>query len=254
MKKKLIFALIITTLLSCSTKKDILYFQDIDVTAQKDVVYSQNNVQINDILSISVSAIIPETALPYNQKYYSNNAMGSGEANSKLSGYLVNSEGTITFPILGKIEVLGKTINEIEDIIEKKLIDKGQLVEPIVNVRVINAKITILGNVNQAGTFPYYEQNLTLLQAIGDAGDLSMSGKRNDILIIREENGKRTYGRIDLRKTDWFDGPYYYVKQNDIIYVNPNGPMVKSAGYITNLQGVIGLFFTGLSLILLLTR
>ena len=233
MKKKLIFVLIITTLLSCSTKKDILYFQDIDVTAQKDVVYSQNNVQINDILSISVSAIIPETALPYNQKYYSNNAMGSGEANSKLSGYLVNSEGTITFPILGKIEVLGKTINDVEDIIEKMLIDKGQLVEPIVNVRVIN---------------------LTLLQAIGNAGDLSMSGKRNDILIIREENGKRTYGRIDLRKTDWFDGPYYYVKQNDIIYVNPNGPMVKSAGYITNLQGVIGLFFTGLSLILLLTR
>ena len=113
MKKKLIFALIITTLLSCSTKKDILYFQDIDVTVQKDVVYSQNKVQINDILSISVSAIIPETALPYNQKYYSNNTMGSGEANSKLSGYLVNSEGTITFPILGKIEVLGKTINDV---------------------------------------------------------------------------------------------------------------------------------------------
>lgn len=254
MKKNIIFALIISTLLSCSTKKQMLYFQDIDEKSQKDVVYSENKVQINDILSITVSAIIPETALPYNQRFYSNTSSGSNEGNAKLSGYLVSSDKTITFPILGKLEILGMTTSEVEDLIEKMLIDKGQLVEPIVNVRVINGKFTILGDIANPGTFPYYEQNLTLLQAIGNAGDLSMTGKRNDILIIREENGKRFYGRVDLRKTDWFDGPFYYVKQNDIIYVNPNGPTVRSAGYVTNLQGVIGLFFTGLSLILLLTR
>jgi polysaccharide export outer membrane protein len=254
MKKIICFAFLLLNLISCSTKKDILYFQDIKDKKQTQVIYTQNKIQVNDILTITVSAINPESALPYNAKFYNAGTISNSENTMKLNGYLVNTDGNISFPILGKIPVAGKTTSEVEDLIEKTLIDQGQLTNPTVNVRVNNAKITILGDIGSPGTYPYFEQNLTLLQAIGYAGDLSISGKRNDILIIREQDGKRTYGHIDMRKTDWFDSEYYYIKQNDIIYVNPNGPKIKSAGYITNIQGLLGLFFTGLTLILLLKK
>lgn len=254
MKNFIYFSILIISLTSCSTKKDILYFQDIKDKPQTQVIYSQNKIQVNDILTITVSAINPDSALPFNAKFYNVGIATNSETSMKLNGYLVNSEGFISFPILGNIQVQGKTTNEVEDLIEKLLTDQGQLTNPIVIARITNAKITILGDVSGPGTYPYYEQNLTLLQALGYAGDLSLSGKRSDILIIREEDGKRTYGHIDMRKTDWFDSPYYYIKQNDIIYVNPNGPKIKSAGYVTNIQGLIGLLFTGLTLTLLLTR
>ena len=253
MKKIISFAFLLLTLISCSTKRDILYFQDIKDKPETKVIYTQNNIQINDILTITVSAINPESAMPFNANFY-NSGTGSSENAMKLNGYLVNTDGNISLPILGNIPVAGKTTSEVEDLIEKILIDQGQLTNPTVIVRVTNAKITILGDIGNPGTYPYFEQNVTLLQAIGDAGDLKMSGKRNDILIIREENGKRTYGHIDMRKTDWFNSEYYYIKQNDIIYVYPNGPRVNSAGYITNYTGLLSAFFTALSLYLLLTK
>ena len=247
------FIILLVTLNSCSTKKDILYFQDIKNKPQTEVIYTQNKIQINDILTITVSAINPDSALPFNAKFYNNSGINSENA-MKLNGYLVNNEGNISFPVLGNIQVLGKTTNQVEDLIKKTLIDQGQLTNPIVSARLTNAKITILGDISSPGTYPYYEQNLTLLQAIGYAGDLSISAKRNDILIIREEDGKRTYGHIDMRKTDWFNSEYYYIKQNDIIYVNPNGPKIHSAGYITNYTGFVSLFLTALSLYLLFTK
>ena len=255
MKKIIYFAFLILTLISCSTKRDIHYFQDIKDKPETKVIYTQNNIQINDILSINVSALIPESALPFNAKFYnSGTTSGNNDNSMMLNGYLVNTDGNISFPILGNIPVAGKTTSEVEDLIEKILVDQGQLTNPTVIIRVANAKITILGDISGPGTYPFFEQNVTLLQAIGNAGDLSMSGKRNDILIIREENGKRTYGHIDMRKTDWFNSEYYYIKQNDIIYVYPNGPKVHSAGYITNYTGLVSAFFTGLSLYLLLTK
>ena len=260
MKKIISFAFLLLVLTSCSTKKDILYFQDIKDKPQTEVIYTQNKIQVNDILRITVSAINPDSALPFNANFYNAGSSGNtgsatnGQNAMNLNGYLVNADGNISMPILGNIQVLGKTTNEIEDLIEKILIDQGQLTNPTVIVRVTNAKITILGDIGNPGTYPYFEQNLTLLQALGYAGDLSIFGKRNDILIIREQDGKRTYGHIDMRKTDWFDSEYYYIKQNDIIYVNPNGPKIKSAGYVTNIQGLLSLFFTGLTLTLLLTR
>jgi polysaccharide export outer membrane protein len=252
MKKIISYVFLLLTLISCSTKRDILYFQDIKDKPETKVIYIQNNIQINDILSITVSAINPNSALPFNQSFY-NVGTGTNSENS-MNGYLVNTDGNISLPILGNIKVLGKTTIEVEDLIEKILIDQGQLTNPTVIARVTNAKITILGDISGPGVYPFSEQNVTLIQAIGRAGDLSMSGKRNDILIIREENGKRTYGHIDMRKTDWFNSEYYYIKQNDIIYVYPNGPKVHSAGYITSYGGLISAFFTGLSLYLLFTK
>jgi polysaccharide export outer membrane protein len=260
MKKIISFAFLLLVLISCTTKRDIHYFQDIKDKPETKVIYTQNKIQVNDILMITVSAINPQSALPFNATFYNSEVGANGGAGANgqngmiMNGYLVNADGNISMPILGNVQVLGKTTKEIEDFIEKILIDQGQLTNPTVMARVTNAKITILGDISGPGTYPYFEQNITLLQALGYAGDLSISGKRNDILIIREENGKRTYGHIDMRKTDWFNSEYYYIKQNDIIYVYPNGPKVNSAGYITNYTGLVGVFFTALSLYLLLTK
>lgn len=259
MKKIISFVFLTLTLISCSTKRDILYFQDIKGKPETEIIYTQNKIQVNDILMTTVTALNPESALPFNATFYNaGGANGGSGANGQnamnLNGYLVNADGNISMPILGNIQVLGKTTIEVEDLIEKILIDQGQLTNPTVIVRVINAKITILGDIGGPGTYPYLEPNITLLQAIGYAGDLRLTGKRNNILIIREKDGKRTYGNIDMRKTDWFKSEYYYIKPNDIIYVYPNGPKINSVGYITNYQGILSAFFTALSIYLLITK
>ena len=111
-----------------------------------------------------------------------------------------------------------------------------------------------MGEVNSPGTYDFTEQNITLLQAIGYAGDLAIGGKRKEVLLIREENGIRQQTTIDLTSTKWFDSPYYFIKQNDIIYVNPSGPVIKSAGYIGNLGTFLSVFSLALSTVLLIIR
>jgi polysaccharide export outer membrane protein len=252
MKKIVLFFFYILFITSCTTKKDIIYFQDIKNKQQAQVKYIVPKIQVNDILNINVSALNPEAVAPFNQQFI--NVGAQNDINLNLRGYLVSAEGNIVFPIVGKIRLLGSSLEEAEDIIKNILVSKGLLVEPVVSVRLLNGKITILGDINNPGTYPYSEQNITLLQALGYASDLSISAIRKDILVIREENGTRTYGHIDMTKTDWFDSPYYYIKQNDVIYVYPNGPKIKSAGYITNLSTVLSVVATSITLILLITR
>lgn len=252
MKKIVLFFLSIILITSCTTKKDIVYFQDIKNKQQSQVQYVVPKIQINDILNVNVSALNPEAVAPFNQQL--DNLGNQLDANMKLRGYLVSAEGNIVFPIVGKIKLAGTTPEEAEDIIKNILVSKGLLVDPVISVRLLNGKITILGDISKPGTYPYSEQNITLLQALGYASDLSISGIRKDILVIREENGTRTYGHIDMTKTDWFDSPYYYIKQNDVIYVYPNGPKIKSAGYLTNLSTVLSVVASSITLILLITR
>lgn len=239
---------------SCSSKKDIFYFQDIAAKKQSEVVYNPLKIQVNDILNITVSALNQEAAASYNFQLGNNSVNTSSPDAMKFQGYIVPADGVIVMPVLGKVTVLGKTTRELEDFLVNLLITDGHILNPYVKVRILNPKITILGEVNSPGTFAYSEQSISLLQAIGYAGDLNLMANRKDILIIREENGTRTYNHIDLTKTDWFSGPFYYVKQNDVIYVTPNGPKVKSAGYVTNLLGVFSLISATLTLYFLIKR
>jgi polysaccharide export outer membrane protein len=114
----------------------------------------------------------------------------------------------------------------------------------------MNAKFTVLGEVNKPGTYTFNEENISVLQALGYAGDLTINGVRNDILIIREENNVKTYAKIDLTSKDWFNSPYYYIKPNDVVYVNPNGAKVKSAGYIGSLGNFLTIVSIGVSTVL----
>lgn len=246
--KKSIFLLLSLVLLSCSTRKEIVYYQDID---NKDFVpietiNSHPRIQINDILNISTSAQNPESLLAF--------SINPGESSGvqprqvellKLTGYLVNSEGEINFPKLGKIEVQGKTTQDIQDILEEKL--SVYIKNPTVNVRIINFKFTVQGEVRQPGTYEIIEENMTLPQALGLAGDLTINGKRENILIFRQEGNEREIKRIDLTQTDWMNTKYYFIKPNDIIYIEPNSPKVKSAGFIGNvgtLLSVVSILFS----------
>lgn len=251
MIKKIFLLLLSLTIFSCASKKDILYYQDIQTNSQEYINYLPSTIQINDILFIKVSALIPESAEPFNLQM-STNSNNVNIETYRIQGYLVSQEGTIVFPILGTINLAGKTTLEAQALLVKMLNDGGYIKEPTVSVRVINSKITVLGEVKSPGTYNYDEQNLSLNQAIGLAGDLTVNGVRKDILLIREVNGVRTYARIDITSSDWFSSPYYYVKQNDIIIVNPNGPKITSSGYINSLGTSLGLISFGLTLYLLL--
>lgn len=254
---KHIFIVIISMFLaqSCATKKEILYFQDADEFNNTAVTYERPTIQPNDILRITVGTLVMETALPYNAPQIAGASSGGGDSNLiKLEGYLVTNEQTINFPQLGIISTANKTVKELEVDIKQRLIDGGHLNNPTVNVRVMNAKITILGEVGSPGTYDFYEENITILQAIGNAGDLTINGKRDDILLIRETDGIYTTARIDLTSAKLLNSPYFYLKSNDVIMVNPNGPKVKSAGYIGNLGSLIGVASILLSTVILITR
>ena len=253
MKKLTIILLAFILLASCTSRKKIVYFQDIDSTALEDVDNYSDQLEIptNDILNINVRTLNPDAALQFNPQ------AGQGQQNIRLdilkvNGYLVKKDGTIDFPELGAISVKGKSTKEVQRFLEKELQD--YLKNPIVSVRLINYKFTVLGEVNRPGTYEIIEENYTLLQALGQAGGLTINGKRKNVLVIRHKDGERIAKRIDLTSSDWMNSPFYFVKQNDQIYVEPNNPQVKRAGFIGNASTVLSALSVILSAIVIIFR
>jgi len=252
---KCIFLLIISLVLlqSCVSKKEMLYLQDVESYNNTDVTFNNHTLQVDDILKISVSTLMPEAALPYN-----NVTAGSVVANNievmKLDGYLVSQNSTINFPVLGELSVKEKTAQDLENYIKKLLVDGGYLISPNVTVRLLNAKVTILGEVKMPGTFSFTENNISLLQALGLAGDLTINGSREDVMVLRYIDGVQTTTRINLTSAGFVGGPYQMVKPNDVIVVNPNSAKVSSAGYVGNLSAILGIASILLTSIVLLTR
>ena len=250
LSSKLIFMFLcmILILQSCATRKEVEYFNDIKIGSQDKIIYYQNKIQINDILSIRVGELLPEVVEPFN------NYITTLES-AQLNGYLVSYEGNIVFPRLGTISVAGKTTIEVETIINKLLIDKELIKNPVVSVRIINSRVTVLGpagNSSIGATIPFGGNNtLTILQAIGN---IAPTGIKNDIVLIREEDGVRRYVKLDITKIDLINSPYYYLKQNDVIYIKPTGPAVLQSGWLTSIGVILGVFSSALALYILLTR
>ena len=240
---------------SCVSNKDLLYFGDANMSQSTPINYTSNTLQPNDILDIKIGALVPETAIPYNSQTINN--LGPQIQNIevlKLQGYLVGTDGSIVLPILGKIEVVNKSIASLEQELISILEDGQHLVSPSVSVRLLNAKVTVLGEVGRPGTYTFTEQFISLPQALGYAGDLSINGKRTDILLIREQQGERRISQIDLTTTNWMNNPEYRIMPNDVIVVNPNNAKVKSAGIIGNASTVVSIVSVLLSITILLTR
>ncbi len=248
-----LLALCLFLLSSCASKKSLHYFQNIKSETSNSLRFEAPKVQPNDILDIKVSALVPETTLPYNRQVATTMGANSLEL-LKLQGYLVANDGTIKFPVLGEMKVDDLSPKELEAKLELELEEGGHLVEPTVSVRLLNAKFSVLGEVQRPGTYNFTEQHLTLPQALGYAGDLTINGIREDVLLIREEWGERRVTHLDLTTTDWFNSPYFFVKPNDVIVVNPNTAKVKSAGVVGNAGTVLTIFSLILSSVVILTR
>lgn len=253
MKKILLPIILLLSLLqSCTTKKQMLYVQDLDKYSNSTLTYATTKIQPNDILKIEVGDLNPVVAAPFNMNVGSN-AQSSVEM-MKLTGYLVNPQGNITMPILNEVNVGGLTPSNVETKIKDRLIKEGYLVSPTVLVRVLNNKFTILGEVKSPGVIPFTEESISVLDAIGLAGDLTYSGIRKDVLLIREVDGKRMVYHIDLTTASWMSDPNYRIRQNDVIMVNPNKLKANSGGLIKDPIQVLGLVASLLAVVLLIIK
>ena len=252
-----IYLLVIAAIIllqSCVSKKEILYMQDLDTYTPSELSYNNSEIQIDDVLKITVGTLMPEAAIPYNKNFGALGQQNQSIDIMILDGYLVFQDKTINFPVLGTISVDGKTTNDLEKDLKERLEVGGYLIDPIVTIRLLNAKVTILGEVKKPGTFNFTENNLSFLQALGMAGDLTISGNREDIIIIRSIDGIQTTSHLNLTSADWLNGPYQNIRTNDVIVVNPNASMIKTAGYIGNISVFLGVFTVVLSSIILLTN
>ncbi len=179
--------------------------------------YSDLSIQPHDALAITVSCIDPQLASPFN--LVDARSGGQIESNSPFSSFLVDNNGEINYPVLGKIQVAKLTMPQLRDTLVKKL--KTYIKDPTVNIRRVNFHVTVLGEVAKPGTFNIASERITLLEALGMAGDLTPYSDRQRILVLREENGKVTSMKIDLQSPDFFTSPYYFLHQNDMVYVDP---------------------------------
>src|SRR5690606_34057286 len=172
--------------------------------------YVPPDIRPNDILIINVAAFDMEAAAPFNLVQPARNLMQvRNMANREVQGYLVHDDGTIEFPVLGTVEVGGLTRKELVHYLKKEI--STYIKNPIINIDIVNYKVTVLGEVNRPGTFTIPDERITILEALGMAGDLNIYGKRDNILVLREENGVRTYSKIDITKSDFIQSPFYYL-------------------------------------------
>ncbi len=199
-------------------------------------------IQPDDIIEIIVSSINPEATAPFNQGNTTpvvpgvsssniNALVTTDNRNTGAAGYLVSKEGMIHFPVLGKMKVVGLTMSRLKDSLTLML--DPYLKNPIVNARLLNYKITVLGEVARPSSYTLQSERVSVVDAIGLAGDLTIYGQRENVLLIREENGERKFIRMNLKSSAIFQSPYYYLKQNDVLYVEPNKSKVVAADATT---------------------
>jgi polysaccharide export outer membrane protein len=251
MIKSFLYSLILIVLVaSCASKKDVYYFQDIDSTAAENS-FKFLNIQPGDILDIQIKALNPESVLVF-QRQATLGLQQQQVQNRAIDGYLVGEDGSINLPIVGAIDTTNQSTQALAQIIQEAL--KPYINNPTVNIRLLNFRISVLGEVNNPGTFTVLEERLSLPQALGLAGDLTINGDRNHLLLIRNEAGKKTNQVIDLTKTDFLQSPFYFLKQNDIIYVRPNSARVKSSGLVGNASTLVSILSLAVSLFIVITR
>ncbi|KAF2509245.1 polysaccharide export protein [Flavobacterium zhairuonense] len=235
------FLLLLFLCFSCGSKKDVVYYQNIDgMTAQQNPISYEIKLQPDDLLMILVSADDPEVAIPFNLRTYSttnNSRLDITRGQETVQLYLVDQNGYIEFPVLGKLKVSGLTRTEVLKLLQDKI--SAYIKNPIINLRIMNFKISLQGEVNLPGTYPIASERVTLIEALSMAKDLTIYGRRNNILVIREINGVKSYNRVDITKSDFINSPFYYLAQNDVVYVEPNSTRVNSSAVGPNTSVII---------------
>ena len=247
---------------SCVSRKDVVYFLDQDELKEQlpelNLSAASNpSITYNDQLAITVTALEQETAIPFNLPMVGtgtilDNNLIPNRTQAQVQTYLVDAEGFIDFPVLGSIEVYGLTRKELAQKLKERI--AAYVKDPVVIVRISNFKITVLGEVARPGTYGISDEYISLPKALGLAGDLTIYGKRKNIKILRETDGKMIQASLDLTDKAIVSSPFYYLKQNDIIYVEPNKPQRQAASYNRNASVYISVASVLVSLIVLIAR
>ena len=229
-------AVALLTLVSCGTPKNIAYFQDV----YNDTVLSLEKakpirIQTSDQISVIVNALDGQVAAMFNLPYYTRrigeaqtltSTAGTGSsltAANSISGYTVDTEGNIDFPVIGKIKLAGKTREEAENYIKELLVESKQIKDPVVTVEFMNLGFSVLGEVNRPGRFKIDRDYFSILDAIGLAGDLTINGQRENVTVIRHEGGEEHIYKVNILNTrQLYSSPAFYIQQGDIVYVTPN--------------------------------
>jgi len=249
-----ILVIVVFILSSCATRKDLVYFQDEAVNA---VMYESKPEQLvykpDDLLTINVSAADQDAASPFNLPIVANNTNAIGAQSApQMQTYLIDSKGNIEFPTLGTIKMGGLTRTEATEMLKRRIAEYAT--DPIVNIRLANFTVTVIGEVNRPGTFTVQDERITLVEALGLAGDLTIFGERENVLLIREVDGKKRFAHIDLTSINAVNSPLYYLQQNDVIVVEPNNARVRSSTFNQNnsvLISAIGTLTTILAIFLI---
>lgn len=250
-----IFLLSITLLTtSCVSKKKVLYFQDIEVINDNPANTNYNiSIRPNDLLTINVSALNPEAVAAFNQPVLQRpSTTGAVQTIQQLQTYLVSVDGTIEFPLIGSIKLTGMTRTAATEYLKELLTEYVK--NPIVNIRILNFKISVLGEVSRPGTFNIEDERVTILEALGLAGDMTIFGDRENVKVIREINGVKSYGELDFTSAGLIDSPFYYLQQNDVVIVSPNKAQIQSSSFNRNTSVFISIAGIIISVISVLTR
>lgn len=256
-KSRFIFYSMIPILMlleACVSKKDIVYLQFDEVDRSKVTNDYQLHFKPDDMLQIIVSAENVESVLPFNLPVVAFQSMtGNAFGQPQLQAYLVDKNGFIEFPVLGSIKVGGLTRVQVIQLLKEKL-DPVYVKDPIVNIFITNFKVTIQGDVSRPGTFNVPNERLSIFDALGLAGDLNISANRENVLVIREENGTKNEYRVNLMSKTTLTSPVYYLQQNDVVYIEPNYAKVQDAAYTRNTGLFISLASVLISLLTVITR
>ncbi|HSM63476.1 MAG TPA: polysaccharide biosynthesis/export family protein [Gillisia sp.] len=253
MKNKLLILISLLAFSSCSTRKEIVYFQGAEkLENMKDVMEFEPVFEVNDILHIKVSSLNEEVVAPFQMNTGGQSQGGGGQQSPSLMGYMVDVDGNIQFPVLGKIPAAGKSRSEFESFLTDKL--KAYVTDAVVAVRLLNFRVIVLGEAGSQNVVQVENERISVPELIATVGGVNYTGIRNNIMVIREVDGVKSVGYVDMTSADVFKNPFYYLKQNDIVYVEPNYKTVKAAGFITNYTGLISIATTIFGLIILFTR
>jgi polysaccharide export outer membrane protein len=241
---------------SCSSHKELAYISDAERdSAQQILTTYAHTIHPGDLLYIYVNSEVMESVVPFNQETHVEalemsrlNMAGEHNGEQQMSdtyrnrkqrqvpGYLVDEQGFITFPVLGKINVAGLQHDSVESIIQKRLISGEYVIDPVVTVSPMNFRVSVVGEVRTPKELHITGERLTIFEALAMCGDITNYGKRENVVVIRDINGKVTLKEIDLTKKTLFDSEVYYLQQNDIIYVEPNNIRVKEANEDPNIM------------------
>ena len=229
----------------------MIYLQGIEQTSTSEVVKYEPKIQLDDLIYINVSSESIEAAAPFNLGGNTQQVVGGGNA-VQFSSYLVDNQGEINLPVIGIIKAAGLTKTELHDLLKIKL--EEFLKDPILIVRVVNFKVTVMGEVKSPGNFIVGTDRITVLEALAQAGDLTPVANRENVLVVREESGIKSYYRIDLTDSGLLQSPIYYLKQNDLIIVEPRFTKPESSVIGANLPLALSVISFLLTLTILATR